>query len=189
MPWPATKRFASVNNFGNIISSGIIYATADGRFTGFGGTNAHCVLEKSPKPLKGPPPKEVARQDWRVYILSGAAEGAVKQQMRNLEVYLEQRPEAFEIALMPNLAYTLCQRRSLLTWKLAVPAFSSRDLMEKLSAKSVTPIRSTGHPTLGFVFTGQGESHPAAGIPSSLAKRNMLTHIHLPRCSMACNGP
>lgn len=131
---------------------------------GFGGTNAHCVLEKAPRPVKGPAPtKTSSYNEWRLYVLSGAAETAVKTQMKTLEVFLEQRPEAFELALMPNLAYTLGQKRSVLTWKVAVPAVSSKDLLEKLSAKSLTPIRSTTRPTLGFVFTGQGAQWHAMG--------------------------
>lgn len=129
--------------------------STDKIISGFGGTNSHCVLEKAPRPLKPPVLSEQsAVPELRLYVLSAAAEQAVKMQMKDLGVLLEQRPEAFEVSLMPNLAYTLCQRRSLLNWKIAVSASSSMELMEKLSAKDLTPVRSTEQPHLGFVFTG-----------------------------------
>lgn len=111
-------------------------------------------MEKGPRPVKHPASEKTTKPEWRLIVLSAAAEGAVKAQMKNLGVLLEQRPEAFEVSLMPNLAYTLGQRRSILKWKIAIPAPSSTELMEKLSAKNVKPVRSTEEPNIGFVFTG-----------------------------------
>lgn len=54
-----------------------------------------------------------------LYVLSANSEKSLKSQMQSLGIYLEQRPEALELSLMGKLAYTLGQRRSFLTWKVA----------------------------------------------------------------------
>jgi acyl transferase domain-containing protein len=83
--------------------------------------------------------------------------------MNALTVYLEQRPEVFQNSLLPNLAYTLGQRRSILPYKLAIPARSSAELIPVLATASATQFRSLVEPRIGFVFTGQGAQWHAMG--------------------------
>ena len=158
VPWPAGKKYASVSSFG------------------YGGTNAHVVLAKAPanKQLSTQPHR--AKQDLqlpsslmiksplrKVIVCSGNDEQAARTQMKNLEIYCEQNPEAFDLAQMDNLAYTLGQRRSRLDWKVAITASSSVELVSKLSAIDTKPSRSFELPVLGFVFTGQGAQWHAMG--------------------------
>lgn len=85
-PWPKGKKYVSVNNFG------------------FGGTNAHVVLERAPFPAKKPAmsrrgtsfsAKEEKEQpgNKRLFLLSGNDKKSLEAVMANLVVYLEQRPE------------------------------------------------------------------------------------------------
>jgi acyl transferase domain-containing protein len=139
-PWPIGKRWASVNGFG------------------FGGTNAHIVLTKGPlerKTMK----EEIDTQAFeRLFLLSGNDKVTAEQVMKNYGIYLEQRPEVFQNDLLSNLAYTLGQRKTHLTWRLAVTASSSVDLVEALSSGKVRPIKQDLEPVrLGFIFTGQGK--------------------------------
>lgn len=90
-PWPRNKKFASVNNFG------------------FGGTNAHAVLERAP--FLRNDDKVLVESGRKLFVLTANDKSALKSQMKNLGIYLEQRPEIFQNALMGNLAYTLGQRR------------------------------------------------------------------------------
>ena len=83
--------------------------------------------------------------------------------MHATTVYLEQNPEVFQNSLMGNLAYTLGQRRSALSWKVAVPAYGSSDLITSLASSSITLQRSTKEPKIGFVFTGQGAQWAGMG--------------------------
>lgn len=83
--------------------------------------------------------------------------------MKDLTIYLEQRPEVFQNSLLPNLAYTLGQRRSHLTYKVAIPARSSAELIPALAGSELAPVRSTKEPRIGFVFTGQGAQWHAMG--------------------------
>lgn len=144
LPWPRGKRFASINNFG------------------FGGTNAHVVMERAPIRTSG---DMAVKEDptKKLFVLSAADKATCQTLMNNLVVYLEQRPEMFQRDLMANVAYTLGQRRSLLPWRVAVPATESFDLVEKISKGMFTPVKETGKPRIGFVCTGQGAQWWAMG--------------------------
>lgn len=84
-PWPKGKKYISVNNFG------------------FGGTNAHIVLERAPFPAKKPSMSRKAtgandtegtgQTHKRLFLLSGNDKQSLEAVMANLVVYLEQRPE------------------------------------------------------------------------------------------------
>jgi acyl transferase domain-containing protein len=91
-----------------------------------------------------------------LFILSANSENSVKSQMKNLGIYLEQRPEALELSLMSKLAYTLGQRRSFLPWKVAVSAQTSTEFVHKLSNPELLPVSAFHAPKVSFVFTGQG---------------------------------
>ncbi|KAF9737290.1 hypothetical protein PMIN06_001585 [Paraphaeosphaeria minitans] len=145
-PWPIGKRWASVNGFG------------------FGGTNAHVVLTKGPlerKTMK----EEIDTQVFeRLFLLSGNDKVTAEQVMKNYGIYLEQRPEVFQIDLLSDLAYTLGQRKTHLPWRIAVTASSSVDLVETLSSGKVRPAKQDLEPLrLGFIFTGQGAQWWAMG--------------------------
>ena len=83
--------------------------------------------------------------------------------MNDLTLYLEQRPEVFQNSLLPNLAYTLGQRRSVLSYKMAIPARASAELIPALSSSDTVLSRATKEPRIGFVFTGQGAQWHAMG--------------------------
>ena len=83
--------------------------------------------------------------------------------MHALTVYLEQNPEVFQNSLFGNLAYTLGQRQSILSWKVAIPAHGSSDLIDGLASSATTLSRSTKEPRIGFVFTGQGAQWAGMG--------------------------
>lgn len=83
--------------------------------------------------------------------------------MNDLTIYLEQRPEVFQNSLLPNLAYTLGQRRSVLSFKVAIPARASAELIPALASSDTVLSRSTKEPRIGFVFTGQGAQWHAMG--------------------------
>ncbi|KAF8858215.1 ketoacyl-synt-domain-containing protein [Acephala macrosclerotiorum] len=151
-PWPRGKKYISINNFG------------------FGGGNAHAVLEKAPAA-----PKAIIEGSndtlatgtksapKRLYVLSANDKSSLKKQMNDLTVYLEQRPEVFQNSLLPNLAYTLGQRRSVLSYKVAIPARNSSKLIPALAGSDTVLSRATKEPKIGFVFTGQGAQWHAMG--------------------------
>jgi acyl transferase domain-containing protein len=150
-PWPRGKKYVSVNNFG------------------FGGTNGHIVLETGPfrgqkAPASGDEsPGSTAGQGRKLYVLTANDKTALSQLMKNIVIYLEQRPEIFQMDLMSNIAYTLGQRRSLLQWRVAIPALNSFELIEALNGEKCTPGKEIEPLRLGFIFTGQGAQWHAMG--------------------------
>ncbi|KAF5857085.1 hypothetical protein ETB97_006264 [Aspergillus alliaceus] len=150
IPWPKGKRYASINNFG------------------FGGSNAHAILTKGPSLKRDMPPdvEEILNgsidttmidpSPRRVFPISANDKQAVLQRLKGLETYLEQQPEAFNMFLMEDLAYTLGERRTVFPWRAAVSAASSTDLIEQIASASFKPERAPEEPVIGFVFTGQG---------------------------------
>lgn len=71
--------------------------------------------------------------------------------------------ETDDTDIMDRLAFTLCQRRSVLDWREAVSASTPTELAEALSSSTSEPLRPSGQPSLGFVFTGQGAQWYAMG--------------------------
>lgn len=148
-PWPRGKKYISVNNFG------------------FGGTNAHVVVGKAPfvPKIRGEAvdPQQAFIHGRKLFVFSANDKASLGRLTRDLVVYLEQRPEMFQIDLMSNVAYTLCQRRSLLQWRLAVPASNSFELIEQLSREKVAPGKEVEPLRIGMIFTGQGAQWWAMG--------------------------
>jgi acyl transferase domain-containing protein/NADPH:quinone reductase-like Zn-dependent oxidoreductase/NAD(P)-dependent dehydrogenase (short-subunit alcohol dehydrogenase family)/acyl carrier protein len=148
-PWPRNKKYISVNNFG------------------FGGTNAHVVVEKAPFVKRTAAhevdPKKAFVHGRKLLVLSANDKQSLEKLMKNTVVYLEQRPEMFQIDLMNNVAYTLCQRRSLLPWRVAIPAPTSFEFIEALNSGKVTPGKETEPLRIGFIYTGQGAQWHAMG--------------------------
>ncbi|KAK0126530.1 hypothetical protein ONS95_008126 [Cadophora gregata] len=148
-PWPRGKRFASVNGFG------------------FGGTNSHIIMEKAPflkkNELDVPETQDPTVQTRKLFVLSANDKSALEIMMKNMGIYLEQRPEIFQSELMSNVAYTLGQRRSLMQWRVAISTPTSFELIETLNSGKATPTRQTESPRIGFIFTGQGAQWNAMG--------------------------
>ncbi|KAI3325140.1 ketoacyl-synt-domain-containing protein [Xylariaceae sp. AK1471] len=140
-PWPKNKKYISVNNFG------------------FGGTNAHVVLERVPFTQRGPKNDADLKDDTptrKLFVVTANDKGSLEAILKNLVIYLEQRPEMFQKDLMADVAYTLGQRRSLLQWRVAIPALRSFDLIEAINGQKLSPGKESDPLRIGFIFTGQG---------------------------------
>lgn len=149
-PWPRGKKYISVNNFG------------------FGGTNGHVVLEAPPfrgrkETVAGDDTPEKAGQGRKLYVLTANDKASLSQVLKNIVIYLEQRPEIFQMDLTSNLAYTLGERRSLLQWRVAIPALNSFELIEAINGEKYTQGKEVEPLRLGFIFTGQGAQWYAMG--------------------------
>ena len=95
-------------------------------------------------------------------VVSATEKASLELQAANLLAYLRSRPENFYKDRLKSLALTL-QRRSLFSWKLAVPCSTQTELMEALETTQVTPQRSTTAPHIAYIFTGQGAQWHAMG--------------------------
>ncbi|RMZ91949.1 hypothetical protein DV736_g817, partial [Chaetothyriales sp. CBS 134916] len=143
-PWPKDKRFISVNNFG------------------FGGSNAHCVLERRAFHLHEF--TQGSRQEFpRLVVFSANDESAATRTGSELGVYIEQHPQVFQKRLMDDMVYTLGERRTHLPWRSAIVATSCNELASLLNGVDALPRRALIAPNIAFVFTGQGAQWPQMG--------------------------
>jgi acyl transferase domain-containing protein len=154
MPWPQDKLLrASVNNFG------------------YGGTNAHVILDQSPTDTdrnasyhsngvtngNGHANGHHTDQSF-VYLLSAKDSVACGTMMRQFAAHIVQsQPKP------GDLAFTLAERRSRHSWVAAVRAKNIDELAERLSNPTQKPLSAAKLPRLGFVFNGQGAQWHAMG--------------------------
>ncbi|KAE8380488.1 hypothetical protein BDV26DRAFT_135722 [Aspergillus bertholletiae] len=148
--WPAeVPRRASVNSFG------------------YGGTNAHVILDGyNARQVEG-------RHDLaytsdvnsprRVFVFTASDEAAAASLAKRTATYLQQVPNAQEANLLRDLAFTLSQRRSQLSYRLAVSATSVVELADTLGKTQGQVRKAMRTPRLGLVFTGQGAQWPEMG--------------------------
>ena len=100
---------------------------------------------------------DIALEDSsRLFLLSAYDKTSLDHQVANLKEYLSKCLECKEESILPDLAFTLGQKRSLFPWKMACVADSVASLIQKLEKPDVAPLRSVRAPQVGFVFTGQG---------------------------------
>ncbi|KAK1996638.1 hypothetical protein LX36DRAFT_691895 [Colletotrichum falcatum] len=143
---------------------------------GFGGANAHAVIENYvPETHGSPASSEHAAQELPLgpYVFSAASEQSL---VAILEAYSAYLAGPNLTTLNPrDLAWTLRQRRSILPFKAALPSGSCEQLKASIDAKleeaksnkTAVGLRSSlpaqNKPRLLAVFTGQGAQYPRMG--------------------------
>jgi acyl transferase domain-containing protein len=151
-PWPRGKKYISVSNYG------------------FGGTNAHVVLEKAPlsseTPIDSTYDNEPLYQDpaHKLIFISANDKEALQRRIKDFGIYFEQRPEVFEKHLFRNFAYTLGSKLSHLPCRVALPSNSLDDLGIRLAQLKVNSSRVLGEPKIAYVFSGQGAQWAQMGL-------------------------
>ncbi|KAK8000576.1 hypothetical protein PG990_013176 [Apiospora arundinis] len=153
------------------ISAGITPTVSINSF-GFGGTNAHVILQKGPRP---PPLQRINDDDDsspRLFVFSAHSESSLKMMVRAHLDWLAKEPDLLSLA---DLSYTLCHRRSKLNWRFGCVAHGRVSLMQQLQrglenggavggASPSSVFRpQTSDPYIIFVFTGQGAQWAGMG--------------------------
>ncbi|OJJ97688.1 hypothetical protein ASPACDRAFT_108, partial [Aspergillus aculeatus ATCC 16872] len=149
-PWVVAEgqvRRASVNSFG------------------FGGTNAHCILEEYIAPDR----TEGSESDSQLYtplVFSAAAEKPLREMLAQHLEFLKTSPDIS----LTDVAYTLQVRRSTLPYRKAVSATTFDDAisaLEELISTTDTALSprfsSPAAPRILGIFTGQGAQWPRMG--------------------------
>ncbi|OTA84031.1 hypothetical protein M434DRAFT_36551 [Hypoxylon sp. CO27-5] len=142
-PFPRDKKYICVNNFG------------------YSGSNGHAVLKALPAENEieflDADKFEGHIKTKRLFVLSANDETAARKSMEQLGIFLEQHAELYQSTMPRNLAYTLCQRRSQLPWRVALVTDMCSKLAIALNSPEVFPKRASAKsPKLAFIFTGQG---------------------------------
>ena len=145
-PWPAKRKYVCVNNFG------------------FSGSNSTCVLSAAPQIRGLEVADSVSYSPLRLFVVSANDETALRNSVKKLGIWIEQHAELYQTTMPRNLAYTLCQRRSHLPWRVAVVAGMCSDVASALNSHDATSARASSEPPrLAFVYTGQGAQWFAMG--------------------------
>lgn len=148
------------------------------RFQGYGGANAHVIIEDAYHYLAERKLLQQGRHRTRlpaltsgngytngngtngtvskvnrhVFALSTQDEEGLARMSKGLSEYLDKHND---ISVLPDLAHTL-EHRSRFPWKSFYTASSAEELKVALASNSGASHVSTKIPKLGFVFTGQG---------------------------------
>lgn len=148
-PWPtnADRRLAGVSSFG------------------FGGTNAHVVVEEAPNLA------QVEREMERpvnVLAFSARSESALRTLARRYATFLRTHPDAS----LPDVCFTANSGRARFGYRHAIAAASSAELCEQLDALGAgqdtrrlekAQAQSGIQPKVAFLFTGQGSQYVGMG--------------------------
>lgn len=154
IPWPdlpeRVPRRASVNSFG------------------FGGSNAHVILETF-----GPPSltTKSSVMSFAPFVFSAMSEQALRATLSAVSIFVRETPDLNQ----RDLAYTLHSKRSALPVRIAIAAASPEGLVAKIEQKlkdaradpgkpigvSLKPV--TEAPRFLGIFTGQGAQWPSMG--------------------------
>ncbi|CAG8076471.1 unnamed protein product [Penicillium nalgiovense] len=142
--WPKGKPYIAINNYG------------------FGGSNAHCIIKMAPE-SDGLPVQNGTSTDGDafLFVLCANDEQALTRTREQFVEFLESE-EAANVS-MRDLAYTLGQRRSLLSWRSALVATELDDLSISTASPQILQRRVVRPPRIAFSFTGQGAQSFAMG--------------------------
>ncbi|GAW26265.1 putative polyketide synthase [Rosellinia necatrix] len=134
---------------------------------GFGGTNAHAILERAPSTIS------VAMDNLKfspkLFVFSAHSRTSLINMIKSYHTWLAERPH---IDLW-NLSYTLCTRRTSFPWRFSCVAHDHETLQVKLLEGSLSlpkSISSHNNSQIVFIFTGQGAQW--LGMGRSLLKQS-----------------
>lgn len=148
-PWPRAEqpRFAGVSGFG------------------FGGTNAHIVLEEAPR---REPAHNAIERPLHMLALSAKSASALKELAGRFERHLVTHPEES----LADVCFSANAGRSSFTHRLAATTSSPIQLHEQLATfiargeangLQSKHLQSKNPPKVAFLFTGQGSQYPGMG--------------------------
>ncbi len=134
---------------------------------GFGGVNAHVILEEAPAPDPAPTKWHRLQQ---LFTVSAKSQTVLAEWSARIGDYLEQDPDAD----LESLCFTHQVGRAHFNDRLAIVCSSTTDLRDKLTAVRLGQIESpaicvqdsptaSGESRLAFLFTGQGSQYVNMG--------------------------
>ena len=135
---------------------------------GIGGTNAHVIVEESPRAVmeetgKITPPTSPAAVP---FVLSGNNDTALRAQAEKLLLHIENG--IGKNNSLSDVAYSLATSRTHFDQRLVLTAGDKTHMLEKLASVSsgsgkLLNVNEVGKASLGMLFTGQGSQQPGMG--------------------------
>lgn len=132
---------------------------------GFGGTNAHIVLEEAPTSVVATKNRE---RSQHLFTLSAKSESALQELAQSYNAYLESHPQIS----LEDVCYTANTGRSQFDARLAIVVNSTMELRKKLSLFAAGEdsagliggrFSNVQSPKIAFLFTGQGSQYLGMG--------------------------
>ncbi len=174
-PWPrAARRIAGVSSFG------------------FGGTNAHIVVEEAPASSR---PADLPRRPWHILTLSARTENALRSLASRYRKHLAEHPEDD----LADICFTANAGRSHFARRVALVAESNNQLTDALAAVVAgQPVQNggiewhSGHstrkdgPRVAFVF---GAANSDCSATFELYSTQPVFHSAMDRCSKSLGLP
>ena len=171
-PWPTLlpgcPRRVSVNSFGKLPSKLPLTLANRLTFVGFGGSNAHAILE-SYDTIDSEVSTGLEPVVWSPFVFSAASESSLLANLAAFSTYLRTN----ESINLRDLAWTLHSRRSVHAVKTAFAALTVGSLSSKIeatikefeagSSTSIGVQSTTGRKLILGVFTGQGAQWAVMG--------------------------
>ncbi len=121
---------------------------------GFGGTNAHVILEEAPA-VKSPG----SSRPWQLLVVSAKTQSALKEASKNLADYLQAVPNA----CLADIVYTLQVGRRAFTHRRFLVCQSIEDALARLqtdsSGRFSSGRSSSESRSVAFMFPGQGTQY------------------------------
>src|SRR6185369_17329523 len=176
-PFPETNgtRMVGVNSFG------------------FGGANAHIIIEEAPSRLHCEHSETPIERAWPI-VLSARSEAALRGSALHLAQWLDVRSHANgDSPLLPDLVHSLGARRNHHPYRLTIVTKSMTELVRELDGFGVkqespkvrtafTP-RPEAPPRIAFVMSGQGPQW--WGMGRELMRHEPVFRAALDRCDAA----
>ena len=142
---------------------------------GYGGTNAHVILDayhsdqtfenfsNGANHDENPCKPFDCEERRRVFLLSHRTKSGIQRVVEGLKQYIMVSNRSAKGCFLGNLAHSLNVRRSAFDWRVGVSATSPQELLNLLDAETLEPRRVSTDHSLSFIFTGQGAQWHAMG--------------------------
>jgi acyl transferase domain-containing protein/acyl carrier protein len=142
---------------------------------GFGGTNAHVIVEEAPaQDASGP------GRPWLLLPLAAKSAAALAQASANLATYLAQHPET----PLADVAYTLQVGRRAFQHRRILVCRDHADAIEALRSgdprRVFNDTQESRERPIAFMFSGQGSQH--VGMGGQLYDHETVFREHIDRC-------
>ncbi|KAF6827006.1 Lovastatin diketide synthase LovF 12 [Colletotrichum musicola] len=139
---PPPPGCASINNFG------------------FGGTNAHVILEESSNMIEATRIGDDEAKTYQLFVLAAKSKNSLGENMDRLRDWMsKKKTDDFRLE---DLAHTLANRRTPMAWRSSCVASTKDDLLSAAGEATLAKVAPSTRPVV-FLFTGQGAQWYAMG--------------------------